>query len=278
MQFEILVREKITDLSSGQKKVAQYILGHLEESSYLTLTKISREAGVSETTVVRFAYAIGFESFSSMQAALQKEILGQDGLKAEAADQESAFYDHILNKEIMIIEKSRKNLQKEVVNTAVEKLHMADYVFSVGSRTGYPAALWFGIVLGRFRENVQSVNPVGEEFFSNLMKVTEKSVVVAISMARYSKSTYRFIESAKNRGAYIFLVTDSSICPPALLADLLIFTESNRDETGINTVSSITAMLNILAVGLRKKDPKRAMERLKVLETLYLERKDVIFE
>ena len=97
MQFEILVREKITDLSSGQKKVAQYILGHLEESSYLTLTKISREAGVSETTVVRFAYAIGFESFSSMQAALQKEILGQDGLKAEAADQESAFYDHILN-------------------------------------------------------------------------------------------------------------------------------------------------------------------------------------
>ena len=85
----------------------------------------------------------------------------------------------------MIIEKSRKNLQKEVVNTAVEKLHMAD---------------------------------------------------------------------------------------------LLIFTESNRDETGINTVSSITAMLNILAVGLRKKDPKRAMERLKVLETLYLERKDVIFE
>ncbi len=185
MQFEILVREKITDLSSGQKKVAQYILGHLEESSYLTLTKISREAGVSETTVVRFAYAIGFESFSSMQAALQKEILGQDGLKAEAADQESAFYDHILNKEIMIIEKSRKNLQKEVVNTAVEKLHMAD---------------------------------------------------------------------------------------------LLIFTESNRDETGINTVSSITAMLNILAVGLRKKDPKRAMERLKLLETLYLERKDVIFE
>ena len=37
------------------------------------------------------------------------------------------------------------------------------------------------------------------------------------------------------------------------MADLLIFTESNRDETGINTVSSITAMLNILAVGTKEK-------------------------
>ena len=82
MQFEILVREKITDLSSGQKKVARYILGHLEESSYLTLTKISREAGVSETTVVRLAYAIGFESFSSMQAAFAEGSCEYGGRKA----------------------------------------------------------------------------------------------------------------------------------------------------------------------------------------------------
>ncbi len=265
-------------MSSGQKKVAQYILGHLEEASYLTLTKISRESGVSETTVVRFAYAIGFESFSSMQSELQREILGQDSVKDEAAEQGNAFYDYVLNKEIAILEKSRKGLRKETVDTAVEKLDKADYVFSVGSRTGYPAALWFGTVLGRFRENVQSVNPVGEEFFSNLMKLTEKSVVVAVSMARYSKSTYQFVEYAKARGAYIILITDSSICPPALLADLMFFTESNRDETGINTISSITAMLNVLAVGLRKRNPKRAMERLKVLEALYQERKDIVYE
>mgnify|MGYP000715459575 FL=1 len=77
MQFEALVKEKIAELSAGQKKVVQYILGHLEESSYLTLTKISREANVSETTVIRFAYSIGFESFSAMQEALQQEILGK---------------------------------------------------------------------------------------------------------------------------------------------------------------------------------------------------------
>jgi len=278
MQFDTLVREKISDLSAGQRKVAQYILGHLEEASYLTLTKISRESGVSETTVVRFAYAIGFESFSSMQSELQREILGQDGVKDEAAEQGNAFYDHVLNKEIAILEKSRKGLRKETVDAAVEKLDKADYVFSVGSRTAYSAALWFGTVLGRFRENVQSVNPVGEEFFSNLMKLTEQSVVVAVSMARYSKSTYQFVEYAKARGAYIILITDSSISPPALLADLIFFTESNRDETGINTISSITAMLNVLAVGLRKKNPKRAMERLKVLEALYQERKDILYE
>ena len=110
------------------------------------------------------------------------------------------------------------------------------------------------------------------------MKVTEHSVVVAISMARYSKATYRFLQQAKARGASIILVTDSQISPPALLADLVFLTESNRDETGINTISSISALLNIMAVGLRRRDPRQAMERLKVLETLYLEQNDVIFE
>lgn len=73
-------------------------------------------------------------------------------------------------------------------------------------------------------------------------------------------------------------MTDSQISPPALLADLVFLTESNRDETGINTISSISALLNIMAVGLRRRDPRQAMERLKVLETLYLEQNDVIFE
>ena len=278
MQFEALVKEKIAELSAGPKKVAQYILGHLEETSYLTLTKISREANVSETTVIRFAYSIGFESFSAMQGALQQEILGNNSVKAEGNAHESAYYDHVLNREISILEKTKKGLSRDKVDEAVERLYRADMVFSVGSRTGFPAALWFGIALGRFRDGVFPVNPVGEDFFSNVMKVTEHSVVVAISMARYSKATYRFIQQAKARGASIILVTDSQISPPALLADLVFLTESNRDETGINTISSISALLNIMAVGLRRRDPRQAMERLKVLETLYLEQNDVIFE
>ena len=75
MKVEQLIREKISSLSAGQKKVAEYILQHLDSFSYSTLAKLSKEISVSETTIIRLAYSLGFESFSEMQRTVQNDIL-----------------------------------------------------------------------------------------------------------------------------------------------------------------------------------------------------------
>ena len=43
MKIEQLIREKVSFLSAGQKKVAEYILQHLDSFSYSTLAKLSKE-------------------------------------------------------------------------------------------------------------------------------------------------------------------------------------------------------------------------------------------
>ena len=75
MKIEQLIREKVSFLSAGQKKVAEYILQHLDSFSYSTLAKLSKEISVSETTIIRLAYSLGFESFSEMQRTVQNDIL-----------------------------------------------------------------------------------------------------------------------------------------------------------------------------------------------------------
>lgn len=57
MKIEQLIREKVSFLSAGQKKVAEYILQHLDSFSYSTLAKLSKEISVSETTIIRLAYS-----------------------------------------------------------------------------------------------------------------------------------------------------------------------------------------------------------------------------
>ena len=47
MKVEQLIREKISFLSAGQKKVAEYILQHLDSSSSFTPAKLSKELSVS---------------------------------------------------------------------------------------------------------------------------------------------------------------------------------------------------------------------------------------
>ena len=267
MKFEESIKEKIDELSAGQKKVGQYILANLEESSYNTLAKISRESGVSETTVIRFAYTLGFESFSAMQNELRRELLGNSFKEEERPDADNVYHQ-ILNREIEILEKTKKMLNIPQMDLAAKRLQDSDAVLSVANRTTYPAALWFAEILGKYREKVFAVRPEGSDFFSSLLSITSRTAIVAVSFARYSKMTAEFVKLAKSRGAFIIMITDNPLCLSA----------SYRDETGINTISSATAILNVMASAMRRLDSKKASLRLNELEKLYQQTDDVLYE
>ncbi|WP_246628988.1 MurR/RpiR family transcriptional regulator [Mesobacillus maritimus] len=62
-----IIKECFSSLSPGQKRVAEYIKGHMDEGALHTAYQIGKKAGVSETTVIRLAYALGFSGFSDLQ-------------------------------------------------------------------------------------------------------------------------------------------------------------------------------------------------------------------
>ena len=66
------IQERYDELSKAQKKVADYIAEHLEFAAMKTTVKISQAAGVSETTVIRLAYSLGYDSFSAFQNQIQE--------------------------------------------------------------------------------------------------------------------------------------------------------------------------------------------------------------
>ena len=101
MKIEQLIREKISSLSAGQKKVAEYILQHLDSFSYSTLAKLSKEISVSETTIIRLAYSLGFESFSEMQRTVQNDILSVPTvIKDDSLLDSGNFYQNIIANEL----------------------------------------------------------------------------------------------------------------------------------------------------------------------------------
>ncbi len=74
------------------------------------------------------------------------------------------------------------------------------------------------------------------------------------------------------------MITDNPLCLSASYGDIVFTTESNRDETGINTISSATAILNVMASAMRRLDSKKASLRLNELEKLYQQTDDVLYE
>ena len=56
--------------SKGQKKLADFIRNDYDKAAFLTAAKMGEEVGVSESTVVRFAMALGYDGYPGFQKAL----------------------------------------------------------------------------------------------------------------------------------------------------------------------------------------------------------------
>ncbi len=73
---ELLARINQTGrrLSKGQKRIAEYIVNHYDKAAFMTASKLGDKVQVSESTVVRFAIALGYDGYPALQKALQEMI------------------------------------------------------------------------------------------------------------------------------------------------------------------------------------------------------------
>ena len=58
-----LIRVRMSGLSKGHKRIAEYILANYEKCAFLTAAKLGEVVGVSESTAVRFPAALGFSGY-----------------------------------------------------------------------------------------------------------------------------------------------------------------------------------------------------------------------
>ena len=57
------IRDMIPRMSKSQKKIAFYIQNEYETAVFMTAAELGKETGVSESTIVRFASALGYEGY-----------------------------------------------------------------------------------------------------------------------------------------------------------------------------------------------------------------------
>ena len=61
-------------LSKSHRRIAEYILQHYDKAVFMTAAKLGEMVNVSESTVVRFAVALGYEGYPELQQALQELV------------------------------------------------------------------------------------------------------------------------------------------------------------------------------------------------------------
>lgn len=274
--FEHLIKEKFNGLSAAQKKVAEYLLQNMEKAAFSTVVQIGREVDVSDTTVIRLSYALGFSGFSEMQERIQQHILQSANpanslhqtVQAVTADDPNPFAKSIQN-DMSILSQTINQLNVAELWRTVDALIDADQVLVVGYRASYAVAYWASYLLGTMRPNVHLL-PFTGDMYEKLYQLTDKSAVLAISVPRYAKETLLIAENAKKQGATLISATDRILSPVGRISDIVLTANVSADmKSGVPSISAMFSLLLPVIMGVMMKDEKRVKVRHQGLEQFY---------
>lgn len=255
------IEEKIPTFSKGQKNIANYILSHYEKAAYMTATKLGLAAGVSESTVVRFAFELGYDGYSKLQLDLQEIIKSKlTAIQRIEVANEQIGDNNILNKVLMAdVDKIKQTLEltdKDEFNKVVDVLIEAKSIYILGARSSAVLARFLHLYFDLIFDNVKLIHITSSsEMFERIMRIGKGDIIVGISFPRYSKKTAAAMNFAKKQGATVIAFTDSDSSPLAKNADYMLKARSDM----ASFVDSLVAPLSIInalvvAVGLKKRE------------------------
>ncbi|MDF2039389.1 MurR/RpiR family transcriptional regulator [Cytobacillus oceanisediminis] len=276
-----MIKESYSSLSPGQRKAAEFIMEHADEAVLLTAFQVGRNAGVSETTVIRLAYALGFSGYSQMQDRIRKDWLAgkqQDAIENDSSIENAAkenLFRRVIDQERKILLQLLDQVDEREIWKAIDALIRADRVYVGGFGSSFAAAYWFYYTLKQIRGNVYISSPNG--FLpEDVCDLTEQSAVVIFSFPRYRKEALKLASFAERQDSRIIAITDRQLSPIGQRAAVTLTTDELMDS-GHHSVASVISLLEVLIAGIDERDQERIAKRQQELEVLYAEQ-ELFFE
>lgn len=257
-------------LSKSQKKIAEYVTENIEKAAYMTAARLSEKTGVSESTVVRFAYELGFDGYPELQKKLQTTVKNRltTAQRMELAYEKTGgrnILDSTLKSDIGLIEKTLDKIDKVQFEKAAEAISSADKIYITGVRSAAALAEFAGFYLHLIFDNVRLIKSTGgDDLFEQILNVGKGDVIIGISFPRYSKNTIKALRYAKKNGATVIGITDSKSSPIVEESELCLIAESEATSF-VDSLAAPFSVINALiaAVGMSNKEKMRQnLERL----------------
>lgn len=246
-------------LTKSQKIIAKYIMENYDKVAFMTAAGFANETGVSESTVVRFANKLGYESYTYFQKDLQ-ELLKKKLTTAQRAsmsqyNSKGSILKQVLRADMENIKQTMEEFDETNFEKVVDLIFSARKIYIIGLRSSGMVSEYLGYYLNFLLDNVEIIHYGINDVFEQILKVKPNDVVIGISFPRYSKRTYELMKFSKEQGAMTVSITDSKTSPIAELSQETMLAKSNMSSFVDSLVAPLSvANALIVAVSMKKKE------------------------
>jgi DNA-binding MurR/RpiR family transcriptional regulator len=257
--------------------VAEVVLADPQLVAFGTVAELSARSNSGAATVVRLAGKLGFDGFTGLQAAVQRDLASQLRPAAERIRQPLASdqLTHHLQLELANVQSTLGAVASDALHEAVAMI--ADHerrVIVLSGDASVGVARQLVCDLSALRDDVALLdgNPVAVRRSTALLRSGD--VVITIDLRRYDRWVVDACEAARQRGASVIALVDSVLSPIAERADhtfVIAAAGAGPFDSHVGTL----ALLNVLVAGVASALRDHAAERLAVVEAAWRDAGDL---
>ncbi len=239
---------------------------------FSTPARLGECVGVSESTVVRFASALGYDGYPQLQRSLQELVshrltANQRFEMASEIDPKNVL-STVLKSDMQNLHNTLEDLDPAVFDNVVSRLLSARSIYVVGMRSAAPLAQFLVNYLRYMFDHVRLVSVGAADGLEEILQLRESDVLIGISFPRYSARTLEIMRFARHCGVQVVAVTDGPMSPLCEVADACLTARTDM-ASFVDSLAAPLSLINALLVSLSLQRKEALGQHLRQLEDLW---------
>ncbi|GLY65844.1 MurR/RpiR family transcriptional regulator [Amycolatopsis taiwanensis] len=241
------LQARMDSFAPGQRRVARLLLTDPEATAFRTIAETAREAGVHQSSLVRFATNLGLGGYPDLVKLCREHLAERAHLvgrfeRAERNGTAGGLLARVVEHDQQNLARTFERIEPEEWQRLVRLLAAAPRVHVMGLRKCLPVAQLLAYLLHMVRPDVRLIAPVSGGLVDELRDLRDQDVFIAIAIRRYTADTVRAIRYAREHGLHTVALTDDAASPLATAADFPFFVETE----GVTLLRSVTSFISLV--------------------------------
>lgn len=207
--------DKLDSFSSGQKKVAKYIVDNYSEIPAMSCKELAGHSHVSSSMVVRFAKHIGYSGFLQIRDQIRSELGNVRRPYSISLSMPEKVDDNLIGQYLQKIGNDIKVFTQDMDLKLIEKLASdiagADTVYLFGIGGDRIIVQYLSNYFPLLGIKTAAIFEEGLGMKQKIMNMTPDDFLIVASFPNVQRDEFWITDFARKNGTGVFLITDSDI-------------------------------------------------------------------
>lgn len=253
------------ELTSAEKKVADYVVIHQQQTQFMSISELAEEAGVAEATISRFCRRLGYKGYGAFKLAIANATAVVGGWSPQSgevcpADSVEEMARKVYENDLAAMSQTRELIDPEAIRKAADLIMSAARVLCMGQGGSMILSQECAHLFSTVQPNFTAVVDSHLQAIA-AVQLTPGDLVIYFSYSGSTEDLVRNLRIVRERKARVILVTRFPKSPGSVYADVVLQCGSREGPLQGGSVAARVAQLYLLDVLFEevcRRDPEGA--------------------